>query len=157
MPPKIPTYDHLMNPLVIASAILGVAQDRWRKIYNKVVELESFLEDSPSQLHDSENSNDTEIEYRLAWARTYSKKYGLLDNSSRGVWSLNAKGLATEKLIIKRLFASRAMDKKGRAELRGSLLRARITRSGRLKQRLIAILIQKLSPAAFERLVQPSP
>ena len=35
--------------------------------------------------------NETEIEYRLAWARTYLKRYGLIDNSSRGVWALTKK------------------------------------------------------------------
>lgn len=28
----------------------------------------------------------TEFQYRLAWVRTYLKKYGALDNSERGVW-----------------------------------------------------------------------
>ncbi|HEX9517260.1 MAG TPA: winged helix-turn-helix domain-containing protein [Streptosporangiaceae bacterium] len=29
---------------------------------------------------------ETEIGYRLAWARTYLKGMGLLTNSARGVW-----------------------------------------------------------------------
>ncbi len=39
-------------------------------------------------LHGS--TSQTEVEYRLAWSRTYLKKYGLLQNSTRGVWSLVA-------------------------------------------------------------------
>ena len=35
---------------------------------------------------DGEKSSQTEIEYRLAWARTYLKKYGILENSDRGIW-----------------------------------------------------------------------
>ena len=34
----------------------------------------------------------TLVDYRLAWARTYSKKYGLVDNSETGVWFLTADG-----------------------------------------------------------------
>ena len=34
----------------------------------------------------------TELEYRLAWARTYLKGYGMIVNSSRGVWALTKKG-----------------------------------------------------------------
>ena len=34
----------------------------------------------------------TELEYRLYWARTYLKRYGLIENSTRGVWSLTSKG-----------------------------------------------------------------
>lgn len=40
----------------------------------------------------------TEIEYRLAWARSELKKYGLVDNSSRGVWALTLKGKETENI-----------------------------------------------------------
>jgi len=32
------------------------------------------------------------LQYRLAWARTYLKAFGLLDNSGRGVWVLTEKG-----------------------------------------------------------------
>lgn len=37
----------------------------------------------------------TEIEYRLAWARTYLKLMGLVTNSSRGVWAVTELGRAT--------------------------------------------------------------
>jgi restriction system protein len=43
-----------------------------------------------AQLHDPENSNETELEYRLAWARTYLKNYGLLERSGRGAWAIRA-------------------------------------------------------------------
>ena len=36
--------------------------------------------------------NRTKFSYNLAWARTYLKKYGVLDNSERGVWSVTNKG-----------------------------------------------------------------
>jgi restriction system protein len=42
-----------------------------------------------SQLHKPGLSNVTEIEYRLAWARTYLKKAELINNSIRGVWSFS--------------------------------------------------------------------
>jgi restriction system protein len=34
----------------------------------------------------------TEVEYRLAWARTYLKKVGAINNSERGIWALTPKG-----------------------------------------------------------------
>jgi restriction system protein len=34
------------------------------------------------------NTNRTEIEYRLAWTRTYLKKAGVLESASRAVWTL---------------------------------------------------------------------
>src|ERR1700690_3538858 len=87
---KLPTFDQLMNPLLRALQALG-GSGSIEEIYDKVVELEHFPEELLSQLHDPEKSNQTEIGYRLAWARSYLKKYGLLDNSARGIWSLNAK------------------------------------------------------------------
>jgi restriction system protein len=44
-------------------------------------------EDATSRPHNPEKSSRTEVEYRLAWARTYLKKVGLIENSERGVWS----------------------------------------------------------------------
>lgn len=38
------------------------------------------------------NTDKTEVEYRLAWTRTYMKKVGLLENSARGIWALTLKG-----------------------------------------------------------------
>jgi restriction system protein len=58
------------------------------EIYEKVVELEHLTEDQQSvrQRHYST------IGYRLAWARSYLKAVGALENSSRGVWAITDKG-----------------------------------------------------------------
>lgn len=37
-------------------------------------------------------TGQTEFQYKLGWVRTYLKKYGALDNSERGVWSITDKG-----------------------------------------------------------------
>src|SRR5271165_4579757 len=94
---KVPTFDQLMNPLLRAMQALG-GSGSIEEIYDKVVELEHFPDDVVAQPHDPEKSNQTEVGYRLAWARTYLKKYGLLENSSRGIWALTAKAKDVEKL-----------------------------------------------------------
>ena len=38
------------------------------------------------------DSSQSEVEYRIAWARTYLKKLGAINNSERGVWTLTAEG-----------------------------------------------------------------
>jgi hypothetical protein len=43
-------------------------------------------------VHDPERGNQTEVAYRIAWARTYLKKAGLIENRARGKWSLTAAG-----------------------------------------------------------------
>ena len=68
MEPKIPTFDRLMNPLLRALGALG-GSGSVEEIYNKVVELERFSDEVLAQLHDPESSNNTEVWYRLAWAR----------------------------------------------------------------------------------------
>ncbi len=83
------------------------------EIYDKVVELEKLPDDILSQLHDPEKSNQTEVGYRLAWARTYLKKYGLLENSTRGVWALTAKAKEKEQVDPQDVVRTvRSLDKK---------------------------------------------
>ena len=86
----LPTYDKLMNPLLQAIRMLG-GSGSIEEIYAKTAEITGLSEEILSQLHDPDKSSQTEVGYRLAWARTYLKKYGLLENSSRGVWSLTEK------------------------------------------------------------------
>jgi len=158
---KVPTYDRLMNPLLRALKALG-GSGSIEEIYDKVVELEQLPEDVITLPHDPEKSNQTQVGYRLAWARTYLKKYGLLENSSRGIWSLTAAAKQVEKVnaheVIK---AVRALVKKG---VEGKDTKPQtgevtdeteeISEEQQWKQKLHALLTQTLTPAAFERLVQ---
>lgn len=91
---KMPTFDALMNPLLNALFALG-GSGSIDEMYDKVIEIEQISEEISSILHSPDKSNITEVAYRLAWARTYLKKYGFLENSSRGVWALTK--LAKEK------------------------------------------------------------
>jgi restriction system protein len=60
------------------------------EIVEKVVELEGFTEEQQAVPHG--DAPQSQIEYRLAWARSYLKGMGLLDNSARGIWTLTEKG-----------------------------------------------------------------
>ena len=155
MDPSPATVDRLMNPLLRALEALG-GSGSVEEIYDKVVELEALSDDVLSHLHDPENSTNTEVWYRLAWARTYLKKFGLVDNSKRGVWSLTAKAKNVSQVDPQEVVRFvRAQDKKAseskpdRPDLADD-----ISEDEAWKRKLHAILTQKLSPAAFERLVQ---
>src|SRR5690606_5638799 len=87
---QLVTYDQLMNPLLKALVSLG-GSGSIDEIYERVVEQEGFSEEILSILQSPEKTNQTKIGYRLAWARTYLKKAGYLENSSRGVWALTEK------------------------------------------------------------------
>jgi len=83
----VPSFDALMNPLLKALFALG-GSGSVDEILQKVLEIEGIDEEVSSIPHNPDKSNQTEIGYRLAWARTYLKKYGFLENSARGVWAL---------------------------------------------------------------------
>ena len=152
-----PTFDQLMNPLLRALRALG-GSGSVEEIYNKVIELERFPDEVISQQHDAENSNDTEIAYRLAWARTYLKKYGLLENSSRGIWALTAQAKEVKEINSQDVVrAVKALAKKeGESKGAGSAAPpdVEVSEEEEWKQKLYGLLTQKLSPAGFERLVQ---
>src|SRR5215469_11884214 len=83
---KIPQYNELFNPVLQALHELG-GSGSISEINNKVIEQQKFSADIVDALHG--DGPTTEIEYRLAWSRTYLKKYGLLINSSRGIWAIS--------------------------------------------------------------------
>jgi restriction system protein len=87
----LPTFDRLMNPVIQALKQLG-GSGTVEEINNKVAEITGLSDEQLEIIHDADKGSQTEIEYRLAWARTYLKKYDVLENSSRGVWALTTKG-----------------------------------------------------------------
>jgi restriction system protein len=88
-PPIVPTYVELLWPTIRAIRAIGDSGSI-EEIVEKVVELEGFTEEQQSVLHG--DGPGSEIQYRLAWSRTYLKGMGLLDNSARGVWALTDRG-----------------------------------------------------------------
>ncbi len=126
------------------------------EIYAKTIEVTGLPEEILSQLHDPEKSSQTEVGYRLAWARTYLRKYGLLENSSRGVWSLTEKAKSLESVdsaevvrFVRNLDKQEAPKKRPPDETTREL-----SEEERWKDKLAAVLTQKLDPSGFERLVQ---
>lgn len=151
----MPTFDELMNPLLQALRLLG-GSGSIEEIYAKTVELVGLPDDILAQLHDPEKSSQTEVGYRMAWARTYLRKYGLLDNSSRGVWSLTEKAKSLDSVdsseVVKFV---RALDKQETPKKRPPDETTReLSEEERWKDKLSTVLTQRLDPAGFERLVQ---
>ncbi len=153
---KLPSFDGLMIPLVSALNELG-GSGSIEEIYSKVIEIAKFSENILNQLHDPEKSSQTEIGYRLAWARTYLKKFGFLENSSRGIWAL------TEKARTNPVFSPlevvtyvRGLDKpqQNNQELLTNDALVEAIEESSWKQQLSIVLTQKLDPSAFERLIQ---
>src|SRR4051812_45115506 len=89
VPDSVPKFNELMWPTLVALDALG-GSGSIQELYDKVLELEGYSEEQLAVLH--KNGPETEIWYRLAWARTYLKGVGAVDNSTRGVWSLTEQG-----------------------------------------------------------------
>jgi len=85
----IPSYNELLWPTLRAVRSIGDS-GTIEEIVEKVMELEGFTEEQQSVPHG--DGPKGEIEYRLAWARTYLKGMGALINSTRGVWSTTELG-----------------------------------------------------------------
>lgn len=65
-----------------------------QELDEKVAELEAVSEDEQSFMMTGSNSNQPRLNYYLAWARTYLKRGGAVENSARGVWALTEKGFS---------------------------------------------------------------
>jgi restriction system protein len=91
---RVPKYQELMFPCLKALKALGGSGTN-EEILDKVSEIEKFPADVQQAQHT--DHRQTALNYRLAWAKTYLKRVGALDNSDRGVWTITEKGAALTK------------------------------------------------------------
>jgi restriction system protein len=153
------TFDQLMLPLMKALVNLG-GSGSIDEIYEEVVKLENFDEETLAVLHNPEKSSQTEVGYRLAWARTYLKKAGYLENSSRGVWALTDKAKQMPEIDSREIVNFvRLMDKKKSQENAdlsdpASSVDESPEEALAWREKLHHVLIEEMCPDAFERLTQ---
>jgi restriction system protein len=147
---RVPTYDRFMNPLIQALKGLG-GSGTIEEIASKTAEIVGLTDEQLDVLHNPEKGSQTEFEYRLAWTRTYLKKYGLLENSSRGVWALTQKGRQTERVnptevkrFVREQFRKSKVEDDDLVDEEEELT---------WRQELSQVLF-KMDPSAFERLAQ---
>jgi len=94
---KVPNYSDLINPTLSALHILGGSgkNDELCEEVIKLLDLPDSIIDIPHG-----NSSQSELAYRMAWARTYLKKYGIIDNSARAVWTIKPEHADTKSLDV---------------------------------------------------------
>lgn len=144
-----PQYREFFEPTLKALDELGGSGSN-EEIYNRVVSITKLSNDVLDIMH---NFTMTEVEYRLAWARTCLKNYGAIENSKHRVWSLTAKGskiLKDGTIDIKEIYSFTA-NRRGKAIASdGEVLE---TVSVNWREQITNILLN-LDPYAFERLAQ---
>ncbi len=148
---RIPTYDTLMDPLLQALKSLG-GSGTVEEINAKVAEIAGLTDEQLEVLHNPEKGGQTEFEYRLAWTRTYLGKYGVLENSSRGVWALTPAASRLDRIDEKEVVrAVREQSREAKRARSDEPVEPEVEKDWR-EELLDALL--KLEPPAFERLIQ---
>ena len=84
---KSPTQLELVEPTFSALVESG-GSATINEIYDRVVAMLNLPDSVIDEPHKGNASQQTELEYQLAWARTRLKNYGAISNSKRGVWMI---------------------------------------------------------------------
>ena len=153
---SIPSFDSFLNPVIQALRALW-GSGNIEEINSKVIEITDLSDQQLDVLHTPGKGTQTEVEYRLAWARTYLKKYGLLENSQRGIWALTPEGHQTDRVSPKKVIQYVREQRKqdidvSDEELSEEGLDEALSRE-KWHDELLQTLLQ-MKPDAFERLVQ---
>ncbi|MCH7398895.1 restriction endonuclease [Belliella sp. DSM 107340] len=133
-----PKREYFFKPVLLAIQELGGSGTN-EEINNKVIESLKITDDLLTIMH--KNTNQTEFEYQMAWVRTMLKSQGLLENSSRGVWSLNNN---SDFSLINPIW-DKKMEKQVNEE---------VNEEEDWKEKVLNVIIENLSPSGFERLIQ---
>jgi restriction system protein len=148
----VPRFYELFNPLIQALKELG-GSGSIQELEETVARIMNLSEEDVSLIH---RGNRTKFSYNLAWARTYLKRYGVLENSDRGVWALSETGLRTVSVDPDEV--KRAVQNEDRA-IREGLDEAEEEDSPELVEELrwqdeALDAVKSMTPQAFERLCQ---
>jgi restriction system protein len=135
---EFPKREYFFKPVLQAIQELGGSGTN-EEINDKVIEILKISEELLAIMH--KNTNQTEFEYQMAWVRTMLKSQGLLENSQRGIWAISSSG---DFSLVKVKW-----DKKLESEIN-----AEVNQEENWKERVIDVITEHLSPAAFERLIQ---
>ena len=110
MPKRRIDSKDLLNPTLEALRKLGGSGTN-KEIHDEAVEILGLTDEQVQKLLHVGNSNRSEFAFRLGWARTWLKRFGLVENTGTGVWSLTQAGLRTQRVDAKRVVhAIKAVD-----------------------------------------------
>lgn len=144
-------FDELFNPVLKALKNLGGSGSN-QEIEDQVITILNLTEEEVNYIH---RGTSTRLSYRLRWARNYLKRYGLLENSARGVWALTEKGRKVTKVDPKEVNRKvKLIDKTDEQQTSdsGNEIDEEI-QENTWQERLLEIIL-KITPKQFERLCQ---
>ena len=159
----LPDLSGMMLSVVIGLNDLG-GSATIQELDERVIELEGVSETEQSFTMKNDE-NRPRVNYYLAWARTYLKRGGALENSARGVWALTEKGAEIETISQTRtIYNQVAEEERARAKEKREAkksLKVDIVEtedegpddSEDWRDQLLAVM-RAMDPSAFERLSQ---
>lgn len=157
---KCPGYGTFLNAVLTAVNDLGGSAMN-EEIVDKVIEIRKLSDEVVNEEH---SNLMTELEYQLAWARTYLRNAGFLDSSKRGVWSLTVKGTEAikaggvdEKEIVRQVnnaMRTRRESKKFGVQKETSEINEVQEAECRPWMERLADILHAMDPYAFEKLAQ---
>jgi restriction system protein len=157
----VPSFDELLVPTVKALLQLG-GSGSVEEINNLVYEIAN-IPDDVLQVPHGDSDTRKEVDYRLAWSKTYLKKFGLLENSSRGIWALLKADIDINKLdnveIVKYVRERSTIDKlaKNSDDSQSNEVQREVDDEVEITEEWRSDLLNtlyKINPSAFERLTQ---
>ncbi|WP_420441153.1 restriction endonuclease [Candidatus Palauibacter sp.] len=152
--PEMPTDKDLLWPTLEVLKNNGGSASI-QELSEQVTRLLALPDEVADALHGE--GPQTEVGYRLAWARTNLKWVGAVDNTARGVWRITPKGRAMPSDEELRDLVRRERKRRWRERVKPAT-------AGRSKdpesstesdwEEDLLVILRELTPAAFERLCQ---
>lgn len=135
---EFPKREYFFKPVLQAIQELGGSGTN-EEINDKVIAILKISDDLLAIPH--KNTNQSEFEYEMAWVRTMLKNQGLLENSQRGVWSINANSELSSIKVVWDTNMENQVNKE-------------VFEEEDWKEKVINVITETLSSSAFERLIQ---
>lgn len=160
---SLPDLPGMMLVTVEALKALG-GSATIQELDEKAIEIEGLTEAEQAYTM-ARDENRTRVGYYLSWARTYLKRGGALNNSSRGVWALTESGtLITEISQTRAIYDQVTLEERERARAKRQAARTDSSEivepidagpedSEDWKSALLAV-VGGMPPDGFERLAQ---
>lgn len=101
----VPGFEQTLKPILKALQERG-GKSSVAELDKAAIRIMGLPEDVMKKKHKG-SAKRSEMEYRMAWGRTYLKKYGLINNETRGVWAFtdkfdgNIEGIDADQIVQK--------------------------------------------------------
>ncbi|MDQ2810220.1 MAG: restriction endonuclease [Chloroflexota bacterium] len=156
----VPKYKELFNSTLQALKKLGGSAS----IEELNGEVTSNLNLTEADIVEPHGPNDrqSELDYQLAWSRTYLKSFGLIDNAGRGIWIVTPRGQETEMIDAREIVRYVRQSRKTKQQptessSAGTQMLVPVAAEAVLEQSWkdqLLTTLRSMAPDAFERLCQ---